>query len=206
MESGQFFRAGDLLLLLSASSSKAGGAQRRPLQWEIQIQDWRDNLRQKYQIPVQARPWTQCPEFQCTGFAQNPRVLSILDAVACEVLGKQNLSKSWNEKRQLLKHVYVDLSQNPCRRSFTQGGLAPSLRTSTLMYSFFRDGEILPIELMYMQGHRRLFQVGDLPAQDLRALAGEGMSLPELGSVLWSAYLLLCLDPSGSSWPKMTLG
>lgn len=154
---------------------------------------------------MNAHPWTQCREFQCFGFALTPRIKGILDAVACEILGKENLNKSWDEKRNLLKHTYVDLSQNPCRKSFSQGGIAPSLRTSTQMYSFFRDGLVFPIELMYMQGHRRLLRVpGDMSSLDLKSLAGEGMSLPELGVIVWGLYLSLCSVPGGpGSFPHL---
>ena len=66
-----------------------------------------------------------------------------------------------------------------------------TMTTSSIYYSFGRDGLVLPFEMLMWHGHSRLIKVPDsVKASDLKALAGEGMSVPCVGSVLWGGYLL----------------
>ena len=99
-------------------------------------------------------------------------------------------------KQTALQDVYVDVSQNPKfgpMASVASGAadILGCLCTSTCLYSYGRDRALLPIEHMYLQGHRRGFSIPDrMPSNRLRQLAGEGMSLPCLATVIWSMYLV----------------
>lgn len=119
---------------------------------------------------------------------------AILHAVACEKLSTRDVSASLAEKKELLKHQYVHVSQNPARRSFTNSGLSPCLTTGTKLYSFHRQGVLLPIELLLLQGCRRGLRIPkDVPQGSLRQLAGEELFLPCAATVLWSLHVVVCL-------------
>ena len=119
-------------------------------------------------------------------------MLGLLDAVVWQKLGRAARNMSFKEKQERLKHVYVDVSQNPIRRPFSGGtGVTGTMTTSSLFYSFARDGAVLPFEMLMWHGHSRLLKVPDsTKSLELKELAGEGMSVPCLGSILWAGFLL----------------
>ncbi len=133
-----------------------------------------------------------------TGVPQTERVESILDAVA--TLKFRDLGYSWaavegfdfSTKKDILKDVYIDISQNPQYKAWTSSkGVAPCLATSTMLYSYGRDRTLAAFELTLLQGHRRSFQFPDhMKCSQIKELAGEGIFLPCLATVIWSAYLL----------------
>lgn len=124
------------------------------------------------------------------------RVETILNLVAVQHLGLQNLDAEFTTKKKLLRDVFCDVSQNPKFGAFTgSSGNAPCLATSTRMFSFGEDRWVLPIELLYWQGHSRGIRIPEgMKSNEIRDLAGEGMCLPCFGTVLWSAFL-------ASNWP-----
>ena len=95
------------------------------------------------------------------------------------------------KKKELLKEVYCDVSQNPMYRAFTNNkNIAPCLCKSTSLYSFGQDRFLLPFEHLLLQGHRRSLEIPSaIRSNQLSHLAGEGMCLPCLGLVVWSLYL-----------------
>lgn len=142
------------------------------------------------------RPWSE--HMSCGGLNITPRIACLLDCVAAEGLPTEKRSSkvSFQEKKALLRHMYADVSQNPKYRAFSKQGVTSCLTTSTLMYSFQRDGVVLPIELMTIQGHRRdLVFPPSMTASQVKDLAGEGMFLPCLATIVWSLYLVNGLRP-----------
>ena len=117
--------------------------------------------------------------------------MSILDCVALEKLKPRDNDLDFAAKKAILSNVYTDISQNPIRRNFTNArGITGTITTSTMLYSFHRDGIILPLELMMLQGHRRDFSIPyNMTSMQLKELAGEGIFLPCLGVVLWAMYI-----------------
>ena len=155
-------------------------------QWCVQRIDWMREMK----IPeTVASPW--CGQSTLSREATE-RVQSLVDCVVWAKLGLRSRSMSWSEKTEALKHSYVDTSQNHCRRPYTNTqGVTGTLTTSSHIYSFGRDSFILPKELLLWHGHSRAINIPDhVKASQLKALAGEGMSLPCIGSVLWSALLV----------------
>ena len=155
-------------------------------QWRVQCIDWMREMK----IPeTVASPW--CGKSTLRSEASE-RVQSLVDCVVWAKLGSSNRSMSWGEKQECLKHTYVDTSQNHCRRPYTNSkGVTGTLTTSSHIYSFGRDSYILPKEMLLWHGHSRAITIPDnVKASQLKALAGEGMSLPCIGSVLWSALLV----------------
>ena len=153
--------------------------------WQVQIAEWKS----KINMPDCVKPWSE--EMVGAGISKMPRVKALLDVIAFEKLGVAQLELSFQEKKQALRNVFCDLSQNPRFRSYTNcEGVTGCLCTSTVLYSFHRDGAVLPLELLRFQGHRRdLVIPEEMSSNQVRDLAGEGMALPCLGTVLWAVYL-----------------
>lgn len=118
----------------------------------------------------------------------------MIDAVVWEKLGRNALNMSRPEKAQYLKQVFVDISQNPCRRPYTNTkGITGTMTTSSAYFSFGRDNMVTPFEQLLWHGHSRALKVPDsVRAGQLKALAGEGMSLPCVGLVLWCGLKARC--------------
>ena len=166
-----------------------GTRQTRIPEWKIQA----SALRKSLGIAEHVRPWAACPR-KYTGLKVTPRVLEMIELAAIFHLGSEKASAFMQLKQQPallqreLAEVYVDVSQNPCRRPWTNlAGISKCLTTSSQIYSFKRDGVVLPLELMGWQGHRHALSLGsDMMPQDLKELAGQGISLPCLAVVIVS--------------------
>lgn len=157
--------------------------------WRVQIAEWRKSLA----LPSGVRVWSHLMEAK--GLNVTERVGEILEIVAAVKLVESGVNilqdLPFSHKKELLKHVYCDVSQNPKFKSHTnQEGITGCLTTSTLLYSFGRDRVVLPVELAMIQGHRRGFKFPpEMPSSKIRDLMGEGMNLPCLGTVVWCLYL-----------------
>ena len=155
---------------------------RRGPAWKVQLTAWRGKL----SMPESCKLWSSGSKAVLT-----ERMKGILDAVAFEKLGAAGLSMNFKERRTALSNVFCDVSQNPMFRTFTNSvGITGCLSTSTCLFSFGRDDFVLPIELLYFQGHGRSLSIPPhMRQQQIRDLAGEGISLPCLGVIMWAIYL-----------------
>lgn len=169
--------------------------------WKEQIETWKEELGAVGPL-ASLRPWTGTSQRKFTGISTTDRVLNILDCVAIEKLGGAKLAaealKSPSAQQILMaavEDVFVDVSQNPCRRAFTSSeGLSKCLHTATSLYSFQRDGVILPFELMQFQGHGLDIEIPtSMRQKELKDLAGQGICLPCLGLVVTA--LLITVGP-----------
>lgn len=175
------------------------GATNRFPQWKVQLAEWAESL--GVNIQDIAGIWTK--DMTGTGILPlSERATAISDLVATEKFltvcdfSHRDLGTvkalPFPTKKQMLKGVFCDISQNPKYRSCTSSeGFTGCLATSTMLYSYGKDRVVLPFELVLFQGHRRgiRFPTNMKPSK-IRDLAGEGMSLPCLGSIIWAAYLL----------------
>lgn len=162
-------------------------------QWKIQAQEWRDGLGIPSTFPS---VWAE--DMKATGISVTDRIRELLDLAAVQSLiykGKKlNEIATMNRglKESYLYDLYCDVSQNPRFACFTNSkGIAPGLATSTIMYSYAKDRLVLPLELLMFQGHRRGVKLPQtVKSQQIRDLAGEGMNLASLGSVIWALYVV----------------
>ena len=155
-------------------------------EWQKQAALWRSELG----ISTTLNRWdllNQTP----IGLRLTPRTREILNLVVAEKT--QHLKvKSRKNMQKVLKGVVVDLSQNPCRRNFTGStGIAHTLCTSSDLYHLGRGAQILPAEMLWMQGHNPKVTVlpDEIAPTTFQKLAGEGMPLPCLGLCIWAIYL-----------------
>lgn len=141
-------------------------------------------------------PWTSRPEFVGRGIRLTPRTKDLIDCVAIQVMKSKNLP--FNQMAEGLKGVFLDVSQSLQRKAYTQGGMNRCLTTSTVLYSYEHDRMVVPAEMLYFQGYPRTLKIPSSVTQaDVANLAGEGMSLPCLATVLWSIWTTVDLFPNG---------
>ena len=110
------------------------------------------------------------------------------------------VGKGLKTRADILKEVsktIVDVSQNPCRRNFTPvHGTNHTLCTSSHLCHLGQMRTVLPAEMMLMQGwnSETLVVPDGMTNKSMRVLAGNGMFLPCLGSVLLALLLAGCLE------------
>ena len=160
--------------------------------WQVQLADWLSSLSLPPALQNMS-PWSK----QCN-FKGTQRVLSLIDAVVWHKLGKHASKMSRMEKAEKLRDTYVDISQNHIRRPFTNSsGITGTMTTGSQFYNYERDSLITPYEQLLWHGHSRTLNVPEhIKVSSLRALAGEGMSLPCLGTVLWSGLVARIIPDS----------
>lgn len=159
--------------------------------WKVQARE----LRQDMGVPSRLHPWT--PGRKLTGMPRSARVLECLDLACLQFLGSDRIQSGQaadldieNETRDL----FVDVSQNPIRKAFTNSaGVSKCLTTSSSLYSFHRDGTVLPLEHLMFQGHGKEVCIPTTMTQaELKELAGEGICLPCLGAIMISLLSAGC--------------
>lgn len=168
--------------------------------WSGQILNWKQQLGATGAF-ASLKPWTSQPGLRLTGISATTRVKAILDCVALDVLGGATETAALMGSagpafhsivREKLAGVIVDLSQNPCRKAFTNAsGIAKCMLTSSILYSYQRDGVILPLEMLLIQGHSPTIRIPpSMMPDEMLELATMGITLPNLAALL----LALCLQ------------
>ena len=159
--------------------------------WQAQIKTWRSALK----APASAQP------FDCIGKPiqghEHPteRERAILNCVVLQQMARKGLALGSKNKRCIQECVattLVDLSQNPCRRSFTsRENCNHALTTGTELVHLGEWRRVVGREHLYLQGHSRSTVVPwDMSDRSLRNLAGEGIALPCLAVCLVAQLLL----------------
>lgn len=141
------------------------------------------------------RPWTDMPGMRHRGLpVLTPRVQSLLDLAVLAKLGTEAKTlvsrREWKEIQARMQHTFVDISQNPCRQPWTNptaaNGVSKCLTTGSEIYSMGLQRMVLPNELLFFQGHSRAVCIPEnMTRRSLTALAGEGICLPCLGSLIY---------------------
>ena len=123
------------------------------------------------------------------------RVKDLIDLTVAQrlkVAGKLHQPISGQEMKDLMKGVWLDVSQSHSRRVTTSvAKLQRTVTTSSIIYDFERDSVLLSTEHFKIQGHTvecYKFPEG-MSARKIKSLAGEGMALPSVGSVIWALFL-----------------
>ena len=139
-----------------------------------------------------AELWTQRAGFKGQGLTATPRVKGILDVAACCMLKDRDVpAGSADDAAEALADAYVDVSQNPCRKPWTnKHGVNHTLCTGSCLYSYQQDRLLFAEEYMYLQGWSRGICAKEEVQPRLKELAGLGISLPCLASLIWSLYLV----------------
>eukprot|EP00439_Symbiodinium_sp_Y106_P030818 s7503_g3.t1 len=97
----------------------------------------------------------------------------------------------WQSRCDALNDALVDFSQSHGRRPFSNtDGTAHCLTSSSQLYSFRLDRCLLPVEHLFLQGYPVSVAVPEeLNDRDVRSIAGEGIALPCLATLIWAVFL-----------------
>ena len=154
-------------------------------QWKVDSISMRDKLG----IPLDYKPYTEAsPKRGVTGVAHSPRVLELLDiAEADRLMHKAPLQDFW-----------ADVSQGVARRSW---GTLRTMTTNSAFFDFERGSLAPPEAGLIFQGFPMAAVFGPRGADSgvaagcsfsprtLARFAGQGMSLPCLGSCMLAFFL-----------------
>ena len=160
-------------------------------QWHSQIADWKADLGAKGKY-LNLAPWSSLPGLRLTGISSTTRVKAILDLGGPSKTACLMADPAYPENiRQAMAGVYVDVSQNPCRRAFTNKcGDMKCQHTASIVYSFGRDSVVLPFEMLLLQGHNANIVLPEcMSLSELQDLAGMGIFLPNLAAVMLGLWL-----------------
>ena len=141
------------------------------------------------------KPWTGCG-FEFKNLRPTDRAGEILDLAVMQYLGSAASTASLlrdgpEALRAGCQELFTDISQNPGRKPHTgQDHVSRCLTASSSVYSHGSDRMVLPIELLLWQGHQVDVKVPrGMKQRELRDLAGEGITLPCLASLIFSLHL-----------------
>lgn len=154
-------------------------------------------FRNKWNVLPQFAPWTSRPEFKAKGIRLTPRTKDLIDCCAIQFMKTNNVAAK--DLPNAMKTMFLDLSQSLNRRAYTINGVNRCLTTSTCMYSFGRDRLVTPLETLYFQGFPKSLKMPlGVSQSDMKDMAGEGMTLPCLASVMWGVWnsIYLCQPPN----------
>ena len=144
-------------------------------------------MRDELKIPQDLKPWTTLPDRRFTGMMMTPRVRCCLDLALLQYLGPAGATRiQATGDTSPVEELFVDTSQNPIRKAFTNSeNITKCLTTATTLYSFGRDRQVLGKELLVMQGHTKDVVIpASMKPDAVRDLAGEGICLPCLGLLI----------------------
>jgi hypothetical protein len=138
--------------------------------------------------------WSSRPDVFLRGVCRNERALDVINlawAFRNHELPDEVKAAPVSRKFELLKRgFFVNHSQQNIRKPW---GSVSVLTTSTHLYSFELDREILPEELFLLQGHPPVAEsdhaLGSDRGKELRTLSGEGVSVPMLATCMYSIIL-----------------
>ena len=137
-------------------------------------------------------PWTGRADVLLRGVGRTPRTIDILDLAWVDRVRKAPhhvAAAAKSSKFDMLKHnFFCDHSQQNARKPW---GNLRVLTTSSALYSFELDRNLLPEEHLVLQGHALPNTSGwdHSEVKALADLAGEGMCLPVLASALYALVL-----------------
>ena len=133
---------------------------------------------------LSAQPWTTLKGIQLRGVKRLPRVLDLIDTAWMPRTGCAALTAE--QVLELRKGFWVDYSQNHDRQPW--GGVR-CLTTSTSLYSFERDREVLGIEHIFQMGWAPSEIPSEMTDSELKDLAGEAQALPCLCCAIYALIL-----------------
>ena len=157
----------------------------RTCEWMVESMAFRKALG----FSASSKPWTGRNCFRGLGLPKTARVLDLLDLCVMAKLNKE--SPSEEELTAGMSGVLLDVSQSFGRNATTnKEGVSHALTTGSCLSSFDRDSVLTGREMLQMHGQPKSLRLpSDLAESHVVHLAGEGMALPCLASVIWVLYL-----------------
>lgn len=159
-------------------------------QWKVQA----TTMRSKWNVPMNFAPWTGATTFVGQGVPRSKRALELIDLGFIDACKRSRTqidatSAKASGSSGVLRDLVVDISQNPCRSPWSRpGGNAHTLCTSTQLYSYNLDRMLEADEYLLLQGYKESVNTDQLSSDAVRSMAGEGIALPCLASVLYCIH------------------
>lgn len=157
--------------------------------WLLQSSNWRDDL----DVSKDWNPWTDAQNFSGRGLNRNcKRVVDLVNCTAIDACKRRKLNPAKvKDMQRATQDLILDFSQCHNRKCFSNtDGVAKCLTTASTLYSFRYDRVLLPVEHMYLQGHRKdIIIPSSFSPSLLRAAAGEGIAVPCLGLMVWCVFV-----------------
>ena len=157
--------------------------------WKMQSARWREEL----EVTPDYHPYTSNMDFSRSGLPckcggrPTKRILDLIDCAAMSVAKKAK--KRLGDCKQELDRTILDVSQSHGRRPFNTGDVR-TLTTSSKLFSFGQRRTLVEKEHFLLMGFDdQLVLPKAISASNLRALAGEGMALPCLATVVIAVLL-----------------
>ena len=154
-------------------------------------------FRNKMNVSPTFAPWTGRESFKAKGIRLTPRTTDIIDCCAIQFMKSNNVAAK--DLPTAMKGVFLDISQSLQRKAYTANGLNRCLTTSSCIYSFEHDRLVTPLETLFFQGFPKSLKIPmGISAGDIKDMAGEGMTLPCLATVMWGLWntIDLCQPPN----------
>ena len=154
--------------------------------WRTQSNAWRTQLG----VPFDFHPFTTSKGFVGKGLhGSSKRTFDMVDCTAMEHC--KRFKCTVGTLRQHVGDLLLDYSQAHVRRPYSnKQGVARTLTTSSTLYHFGQDRVLTGLEHLLLQGYDIGVNIPEGMSQaELKKCAGEGISLPVLGSVVWALYM-----------------
>ena len=158
--------------------------------WRAQLAEWEE----RHGLPPGLALWTSRVDFVGAGLPRTERAYSLVDVVCAEKVKQSQhhfVSVSEDQLKRLMTQVVVDFSQNPCRHACSNAdNTLPCLTSSSRLYAYNQDRVLTGMDHFGLQGWDldTLVQPSDVPENKFREMAGQGMCVQSIASVLWSLY------------------
>ena len=164
-------------------------------QWRVDSAKWRSELG----VNDDYHPYSASLDLKKAGLLgkSNKRTLDLLDCGFLQVCKRHK--KSPQHAGSVLRNYLMDVSQGHCRRAISgSDGIARCLFTSSRIFCFEQRRLLTPKEHFMLQGFERDVQLPEgsegLSSTDARRMAGEGMGLPCIATLLWALRLTKTID------------
>eukprot|EP00439_Symbiodinium_sp_Y106_P059209 s964_g8.t1 len=165
-------------------------------QWRNQVGKWEEESN----IPPGLALWTGRKDFQGIGLPRTERALALVDLTCAQKVKDTGCSLRLIREQALIRLMsdcVLDISQNPDRRKFSKASkdqrcdnLLPCLTSSSRLYAYGQDRMLSGLEHFVLQGWSKQTLVAPegVTENKLCQMAGQGMFMPSIGSILWALY------------------
>ena len=158
--------------------------------WQTESARWRSELGVTRDYAPYTKRWASSFKGLPKSVLGGPtkRVLDLIDCSVLEVCKRAR--KTMPQCADELNETVIDVSQSHGRRPFSTSGVARTLTTSSRLFVLSQRRLLLPREHLMLQGFLESVEIpASVSDTAIRHMAGEGMALPCLATILMALLL-----------------